>query len=206
MSPEQLRGDRDIDGRADIYALGALTYELLSGRPPFEGNNAHEVMRLAARSDAEPLSVLCPDLPAGLADVVVKAMHRDRSKRFATTTELREALLPYWSGTRPDFDAPPDATCAPADRARSAPPPAEVVAPVSPEPPTSPPPAAIAQARRVATTPTRVPRRHYRRIIALAVAVCVFFVLITGGVAVTVVDLVRGVHSSAAPGATLPAK
>jgi serine/threonine-protein kinase len=98
MALEQLRGDRTIDGRADVYSLGVLTYELLSGHCPFEGTDLHEVMVRAAREVAPPLRTHRPDLPEGLLAAVAHAMERDRNKRCPSARAFRDAIRPFWSG------------------------------------------------------------------------------------------------------------
>jgi serine/threonine-protein kinase len=104
MALEQLRGDRTIDARADVYSLGVLTYELLSGHCPFEGDDLHDVMLRAARDQAPPLSNHRPDLPAGLLKAVAHAMQRDRDKRCPSARAFREAIRPFWSGETPNFE------------------------------------------------------------------------------------------------------
>jgi serine/threonine-protein kinase len=99
MALEQLRGDRTIDGRADVYSLGVLTYELLSGHCPFEGPDLHDVMLRAARDEAPPLCTHRPDLPEGLLAAIAHAMERDRNKRCPSARAFREAIRPFWSGT-----------------------------------------------------------------------------------------------------------
>ncbi len=92
MSPEQASGEQDLDGRADIYALGCLLYELLAGRPPYTGPTAGA---LVAKHIVEPVPALRrtrPEVPASLAAVVAKAMAKDPADRFATAEGFRQAL------------------------------------------------------------------------------------------------------------------
>lgn len=85
MAPEQLRSERDIDARADLYAVGVLLYEMLAGRPPYDGNTfgvlAYQIL------DGRP-----PPLSSPLAEVVMRAFALDRARRFQSAAELRHAL------------------------------------------------------------------------------------------------------------------
>jgi serine/threonine protein kinase len=90
MAPEQMLGDARIDHRADIYAVGALGYELLAGHPPFM--DAQKGL-LARRRDAPaPLSAGHPEVPGPLADVVMRCLQRQPSDRWQTAGELLEQL------------------------------------------------------------------------------------------------------------------
>lgn len=100
MAPEQLRATKDLDGRADVYALGIVLFELLAGVRPYDGATHEEVILKIATEDAPRLAELRPDLPPGLVEVVARAMHRDRARRVASMDELRAALRPHWSGER----------------------------------------------------------------------------------------------------------
>ncbi|MGB8170697.1 MAG: protein kinase, partial [Chthoniobacteraceae bacterium] len=90
--PEQLRGD-ELDVRADIYSVGATLYSLLTGRAPFEGDNAVQVV--AAVLDKVPPPVA--NVPAGLAQIVARCLAKKRDDRFADYAALRDALLPFSS-------------------------------------------------------------------------------------------------------------
>ena len=104
MSPEQARGERFIDGRSDVYALGAMVYQMLSGRLPYE---AATPIGMALRHVTEPaprLSAVRPDLPAGCDTVILCAMAKDPNERLPTAAHLRLAVdavatgspLPEW--------------------------------------------------------------------------------------------------------------
>jgi serine/threonine-protein kinase len=95
MAPEQLRGARDLDGSADVYSLGCVLFELLSGRRPFAAPNYQELVRLVCTTEPPSLSQLRGDLPASFVDVVARAMARDRRARIPTARALREALAPW---------------------------------------------------------------------------------------------------------------
>jgi tRNA A-37 threonylcarbamoyl transferase component Bud32 len=92
MSPEQVLGERTVDERSDIYSLGALGYRVLSGREPFDGQHATQVMRQRLVSDPPPLAPLVPPSAAPLAAVVMRCLARDPALRWQSARELRAAL------------------------------------------------------------------------------------------------------------------
>ncbi|MBI2391123.1 MAG: serine/threonine protein kinase [Deltaproteobacteria bacterium] len=100
MAPEQLRGAKDLDGSADVYSLGCVLYEALSGRRPFSSPRYEELVRLICTTDAAPLQQLRGDLPPAFCDVVARAMARDRKARIQTARALRDALAPWASSRR----------------------------------------------------------------------------------------------------------
>jgi eukaryotic-like serine/threonine-protein kinase len=97
MSPEQARSPRDVDMRADLYSVGAIVYELLTGRTPYtaESGEYTEILFKIFTTDPEPLQGFRPDVPDGLAAVVHHALVRDRDARFASASEMAEALAPF---------------------------------------------------------------------------------------------------------------
>jgi hypothetical protein len=92
MSPEQARGQQDIDGRSDIYSLGAVGYALLTGRPPFAGANYLEVMIAHARDPVVPPSTYQPDLPSDLEHVLLRCLAKNPGERFSDAESLERAL------------------------------------------------------------------------------------------------------------------
>jgi len=92
MSPEQARGLNDLDGRSDIYSLGAVAYALLTGRPPFERASAWDVMIAHARDDVVPPSKLQADVPADLERVILRCLAKSPEDRFQDVDSLEEAL------------------------------------------------------------------------------------------------------------------
>jgi serine/threonine-protein kinase len=92
MSPEQARGEEHIDARSDIYSLGAVMYYLLSGQPPFIGDNPLKVIIAQASQDAVPLRQVYPDLPVELEDIVMRCLEKDPDDRFQDVLALQRAL------------------------------------------------------------------------------------------------------------------
>jgi serine/threonine-protein kinase len=95
MSPEQLRGARDIDARTDIWSLGAILHELLSGEPPFKGSTLPEICANILRDDPPALSPLRPEVPASLQAVVRKCLEKEPVNRYADLGELAVALSEF---------------------------------------------------------------------------------------------------------------
>ena len=88
FSPEQARGEGDIDIRSDIYALGATFYETVTGKPPFEGHNAAEVMLRHIQEQVISPKEIDRSLPDGICKVIEKMMAKDREDRYDDPTEL----------------------------------------------------------------------------------------------------------------------
>lgn len=92
MAPEQARGDKDLDHRVDVYALGVLLFQALSGRLPYEGQNVARVVTAICSDETPRLTELCPALDPGLCAVTEQAMAKDRTQRFANCAALKVAL------------------------------------------------------------------------------------------------------------------
>ena len=93
MSPEQiLDGPSRVDHRTDIYSLGATLYEWLTLRPPYPGETREQVIRLIAGTEPLPLRALNPRIPVDLETICMKAIERDRTRRYQTAGELRDDL------------------------------------------------------------------------------------------------------------------
>jgi serine/threonine-protein kinase len=92
MSPEQAMGEREITARSDVYALGAMTYEMLVGEPPFTGPTAQAIIAKVVTSDPVPVSALRKTVPAHVEDAVLTALQKLPADRYATAAEFAEAM------------------------------------------------------------------------------------------------------------------
>jgi WD40 repeat protein len=97
MPPEQAAG-QPVDEAADVYALGAILYHLLAGRPPYEGTGSRDVLTQVLGGAPVPLARLQPGAPQELLDVVARAMAREPSRRYPTARELAEDLRRFQTG------------------------------------------------------------------------------------------------------------
>jgi serine/threonine-protein kinase len=95
MSPEQAGGSPDIDGRTDLYSLGVVLFEALTGRPPFSAASAAAVLDMQQHAPAPDLRKLRRDVPRALSDAVMKSLSKAREARWQTASDMRQALLPY---------------------------------------------------------------------------------------------------------------
>jgi serine/threonine protein kinase len=93
MSPEQARGIKLIDKRTDVYSMGVVLYELLSGEMPFFSENPGDLLIMIITEEPEPLIELLPDVGAEVSAIVERAMSKDPDARFADAPELQRALL-----------------------------------------------------------------------------------------------------------------
>jgi len=104
VSPEQACGNPDVDGRADVFALGTFMFEALTGRAPFIGSNVANLLRRIIREDAPRVGLLLPDLDLRYDTVVARAMARRVDERFPSARSLARALLPL-AGDRRETEA-----------------------------------------------------------------------------------------------------
>mgnify|MGYP003407073780 FL=1 len=99
MSLEQLRGDKDIDARTDVYAFGVMLYEAVVGRMPYNAATLPELAIKAATTDAVKVRTLRPDVPLVLANIVDRAIARDRTQRWPDVHTLMHQLMPFVAET-----------------------------------------------------------------------------------------------------------
>src|SRR5258706_3886294 len=91
MSPEQAAG-RPVDGRSDLFSLGVILYELLTGRKAFDSNNVATLMLQIMQKDPEPCRNFAPEVPASLQRIVSRLLQKRPEQRFQTGEQLAEAL------------------------------------------------------------------------------------------------------------------
>jgi eukaryotic-like serine/threonine-protein kinase len=106
MSPEQATGSRETDQRSDIYALGVIVYECVTGTVPFDAPSFNQLLFKIALTTPPPLEQVIPDLDPGFCSIVAKAMAREVETRFATCEDFSAALV-EWTRTRAGVSVPP---------------------------------------------------------------------------------------------------
>jgi eukaryotic-like serine/threonine-protein kinase len=97
MSPEQMRSSRDVDARSDLWSIGAIFYELIGGRTPFQGQSLPELCAQILTEEPPPLASLRPDLPPALGAAVHRCLAKHPDHRFPSVAELAAALVPFGS-------------------------------------------------------------------------------------------------------------
>ena len=97
MSPEQMRSSKDVDTRTDIWSLGVILYEMITGQAPYKGESIGELCAALLTEEAAPMHTLCAGVSPDLEAVVMRCLAKDREQRFATVSELARALLPFAS-------------------------------------------------------------------------------------------------------------
>jgi Protein kinase domain len=96
MAPEQAKGAKDMDHRVDLYAAGVILYESVTGEVPFNADTFNELLFKIVLEEPRPVQLLAPDIDAGFAAIINKAMARDPAARFQTAKEFQTALE-YWA-------------------------------------------------------------------------------------------------------------
>ena len=91
MAPEQIEGLK-VDARADIYSLGAVLYQMVAGRPPFEGEDPLTIAFKHVHKAPQPPSEVGPAVPAAWEAIILKALAKDPAERFQTAGDLRDAI------------------------------------------------------------------------------------------------------------------
>jgi eukaryotic-like serine/threonine-protein kinase len=95
MSPEQARGDKLVDGKTDVYALGAILYEMLSLKRPHPGDSQNAILHHIATQPVVPLESVQPDLPPALVELAGRTLALNQAERPATVEALAEGLAPF---------------------------------------------------------------------------------------------------------------
>ena len=95
MSFEQINSQRDLDQRVDVYAIGVILYEVMSGQVPYVAESVGALAIRMMSGPPRPLAELRPDLPTGLADVVMRSIARERDERYPTMQALIDAVRPF---------------------------------------------------------------------------------------------------------------
>jgi eukaryotic-like serine/threonine-protein kinase len=103
MAPEQMRAE-PLDARADVYSVGVTLYEMVTGRVPVKGDSFYTILKAHTDERPAPPMNLVPEVPAGLSDVIVKALEKDQKARFQTADDFRAALLSLSSTRHPSAD------------------------------------------------------------------------------------------------------
>jgi serine/threonine protein kinase len=162
MAPEQIRGE-EVDRRTDVYALGAVLYEMLTGRVPFQGSSDYAVLKAHVEEHPAPPSAATPGLPPWLDQAILKALAKAPAERFQTVEELRLCLqgqgspapagptfvipaadqpslhlAPTVAAARPPSGAPPSTPATPPPTRLTTPSPAPATPPPVSIPPSSP--------------------------------------------------------------------
>jgi serine/threonine-protein kinase len=106
MSPEQAAGDRDVDARTDVYALGTVLYEMLAGEPPFNGPTAQAIIAKRFSGEVPNIRAARSSVPEHVAHATTRALAPVAADRFASAAEFGKALTPGASATGTPVGAP----------------------------------------------------------------------------------------------------
>ncbi len=196
MSPEQLRTPRGVDGRTDIWSLGVILYELLTGRMPFTGEALGELFMQIMEVTPAPVRSHRADVPAAVEAIVARCLSRDPAARYQTVGELAAALLPFTSEQMRALLAARQS----APKVSAAPPPLAETVPMVATVKTADPGTSAPWANTGADGPTGLPDPRRGRIVAIVAASAV--VLIVGGIGAGVV-MRRGEPAAGPAGLTI---
>lgn len=94
ISPEQAKGDH-TDARTDIYSVGVMMYEMLSGKLPFDGTGAVSIAIMQISEKPKPLAEVAPNIPVGLRQITEKAMEKDPADRYQSAQEMLDAIAAF---------------------------------------------------------------------------------------------------------------
>jgi serine/threonine-protein kinase len=97
MSPEQMASSRDVDGRSDIWAVGTILFELITGRVPFTGDTMPQLCAMILQHPPPSPRSMREDVPSALDEVILRCLEKDRERRFSNVAELATALVPFGS-------------------------------------------------------------------------------------------------------------
>ena len=95
MAPEQMVSTREVDARADVWALGVVLYELLAGHVPFQGESMTELCARILQEPPSPLRMTRPDVPPELEALILRCLEKDRERRVGSVAELASGLVPF---------------------------------------------------------------------------------------------------------------
>ena len=126
ISPEQVKGLADLDGRSDIYSLGVVLYELVTARRPFHRKSQFEIMSAHVNELPPAPTLVNPEVPAELSEIILTAMAKDPAHRFQTAEAFRQHLDRLFSASRESAEPAPRGVPAPQPEVtvvRAAPPP-----------------------------------------------------------------------------------
>ena len=138
MSPEQVQGDKELDGRSDVYAMGIILFQMLTGNIPYHGMTPAKVMMMHLLDPVPHIRNIKTDLPLAMENIIEQALAKDPDKRFQTAGDLAEQLDTV---IHPRVGTPQESQKAPVPQKSSQP------APISQPPPQSPPPASRTPAK-----------------------------------------------------------
>ena len=199
MSPEQVHGDKTIDGRSDIYTLGVILFEMLTGQMPFRADTPAKLMMAHVLDPTPRILEVNPNLPTGCNEVIERAMAKNPDQRFTTASEMSRLLTGYFTRPSMPTDAtireplPPDVAAGLAASTAAAgtavrqptPPPAYRPATQPPVYQPTPPPSGVP----AGTPPPAVPTKERPRMLVPAIAGIVILLLCCGLSAVGVWQL-----------------